>query len=491
MIVALIIVALAGLWLVKLLSEKEEVKRVRNKKWIVIAGIILAVGVLGLSTSSPSPFIFIGGFVVAILGGLLLLKTLREKAAEQPEKINKQMQAAQLVMVAGGIMIASSFSPLPIVLALGLALAVFGGLWLWKIKRTTTEEAEAQIKKGNKATFAIVCLAVGGVMVLGSFVPHVLPSPTPEPVIAQPVPQATTPAPEPTPEPILTLEEEILQRFFGDEHILLAEGNLFSNVTVLINDSELGSSEVTVLGFSEDGNDVLILDVRSEERERWYSVVEFTEQTFGSGDVWGWDVYHLRAIRIDDPALFAAERTIMETSESLHGFIPATEENLFSGVRVYWKANPEDPDEEAEHWWTIIAFGNEGGLMENQILAADGGGWETWDTYDFFTELAEGWEGAMLIREDDPALERAERETRATEADEFRRITSDDISRVGLAQHGGALRVYVWNSMDGSIGLGGTVLERVSMMQVSFWDVNLVTREVSIEYIMNNFVVRK
>jgi len=171
------------------------------------------------------------------------------------------------------------------------------------------------------------------------------------------------------------------------------------------------------------------------------------------------------------------------------GYAIATADHLYNGVHIYWKNDPEDPDEEAIHAWTILAWGNEG-LMENRVFAVDSLGRESWEHINFFVEQIDGI-SPYLIRLDDPAFERAERTTRAAEADNFRHVDiSGDLSNIALYQN--ELRVYAWNPSEGTIlGLGGTVWERVSTTRVLFWDINLAASEEDVTWIFNNFVVRR
>jgi len=175
-------------------------------------------------------------------------------------------------------------------------------------------------------------------------------------------------------------------------------------------------------------------------------------------------------------------------------YVLATRSNIFAGIHIYERN--ENPEHDSDVPTIVVAFGNEG-LMENYIFV-NVGGHEYWTSLNQFIEISEYMQreqGIMsIIRKDDPALERAERTTRATEADNFRRIiiegSDSDISLTALAMNG-PLAVYVWNSMDGSISRGGTVVERVSSLQVLFSDINLAVSEEPINVIFNNFVVRR
>ena len=497
MIFGLVVVALGGFWLWKLLNETDEAKRIKNKKWVIIAGILTGLGALMLSVFAFYPFVFIGGFAVIAFGCLRLLQHFREKDPEKREEKKRFLRISQLILIAGGIITLSSFSPLPYVLAIGLALVAVGGLCFWLHKKKTEPEAETEgfIKKYGK--FSPYVLGVGALVMLLSFSPLVLDmTSSPEPVevaaVATPQPE---PTPTPTPRPTLTPEEEIVRRYFSDRFTLLTEDNLFSGVTVRAVDSIYGiHDDGVVLGFDDDGTNILFFCPSSDE-ETWYPVEVFLANTF---DFENGEEYHFRTVRIDDPAILAGERDIVQQDDDEEpeeislasdnappGYVLATRENLFSGVRLYWTSSATQPPDKTDPPTIVVAWGAEGGLMEDRVLVD----WGWWEHYSAI--IGEDMPGIIVIEENDPALTRAERTVQTTELDDFRRIittgSDSDISRTALAR--APLRVYIWNQTDGSVHLGGTVLERVGSLRVLFWDITLETSEVGIDWLYNNFVV--
>ena len=361
MIFGLVLVVLGGAWLWRLLSEVDEEKRIKKKKRVVFAGIIVAIGVLMLSVFAVYSVVFIAGFALAIFGGVWLLQLLREKDEEKRKEKKRSHRVAQIVLIFGGIITVSSFSPLPPVAAIGFAAIVGGGLWFLTLRLRAEDVIPAPIKKFNK--FSPYIAGAGAFIVLLSFAPLLadLPEAPPVEVVA-----VTTPRPEATPTPMPTPEPEI-EEYFEEDYL-----------------------------------------------------------------------------------------EIEPLAEPVSGFEFAQQNKLYSGVRIYWiadfdwedfdlfelTADPFDPDAEAEHIWTILAFGNEGGLREGQILA-DGDGYEVWDTSSFFITPFNDV-GVHVIRTGDPALLRAEREYRATPADNFRFAELEDIGRVQIAEQGG-VRLYSYN----------------------------------------------
>ena len=84
---------------------------------------------------------------------------------------------------------------------------------------------------------------------------------------------------------------------------------------------------------------------------------------------------------------------------------------------------------EIEHGFTVLGFGDDNGAMRGHIFIDWFDGW--WEEIRLIIEAGEIL-SAGLIREDDPALARAQRTIRATEADGFRRPTENDVT-IGVA----------------------------------------------------------
>lgn len=166
-----------------------------------------------------------------------------------------------------------------------------------------------------------------------------------------------------------------------------------------------------------------------------------------------------------------------------HGYVFPTKDNLYSGVKVYHKDKPTDPNEKARHLYTILNWGNTSSILANYLYAEYVlTNEKSWTYIDEFTGFNSA-EGAFLIKKDDPAYLKGEKIYKTAEADNYRRMELADL----LPKQ----KVFGLQK-DGTMRHNYTIIKRNFLPTVNVFTVGRSTvDEMEIPTVLNNHYVKK